>query len=90
MSVQNPTEFAGVIMLVNSWAACHVTATEKTIISNLEQDLKVAQLIAKTFAEEKNISYDSIPKSLDRPIITVYKAGSTWYPAEIHEENFFY
>ena len=57
----------------------------KKFISN-ELDLKVAITTALTFAILNNIPY-KYEIQLDRPIVTICKKNSKWYPAELHSDK---
>lgn len=80
-SVQN---FTGVVMLVNTWVPVHVNGREKTFIGNPSLDIKIALAAAKTFAEQNKIPFIALPLKADRPLITIWKHDSKWYPAECH------
>jgi hypothetical protein len=80
-SVQN---FTGVVMLVNTWVPVHVNGNKKKFIGNPSLDIKIAQVVAKTFAEQNQIQFVPEPLNADRPLITIWKHDSKWYPAECH------
>ena len=83
-----PTEFVGVIRLVNCYIATHVQGETKAFVSkHPETDIKVARATAKLFAETNSIPYDSTLKELNQPIITVIKSGEDWFPAELHADK---
>jgi hypothetical protein len=88
MSFPKPPAYTGVVKLANCWIAYHTKGIAKNFINCfLESDLKVAQLTAQTFANINNIPYISKLATLDRPIITVYKDNSIWYPIEVYAEE---
>ena len=79
-----PTEFVGVIQLVNCYIATHFEGKKSTCVSkHPETDIKVAQATAKIFAQNKNIPYKDTLLLPNKSIITIVKVGELWYPAEI-------
>lgn len=85
ISGQEPTEYVGIVRLVNCYIATHFRPEEKCFISeHPETDIKVAQATAILFAKTHNIPYDSDLREPDRPIITVLKREKKWFPAELH------
>jgi hypothetical protein len=83
-----PTEFVGVVRFVNHYLALHFQGNKKIFVSkHAESDIKVAQLTAKTFAEQRHLPYNGTPMTPDRPLITVWKEGSSWYPAALYADE---
>jgi hypothetical protein len=82
------TGFTCVVELVNCFIATHVNGQNKAFISkHPETDIKVAQATAKLFAKDNNISYDSVLRHPDQPILTVLKHKGEWTPAELHVDK---
>lgn len=80
--------YTAVVQIVNSFAAVHVEGSEKRFIStHAESDIAVAQAAARVFAQSHHIPFHHQVLNLTKPIITVYKYNSNWYPAEFHSNK---
>ena len=82
-----PTESAYVVQLANQYAAVCVVDNKitKFISKQLTDDCKVAQVAAKTFAQERNLSCElSKVLRFDEPIITITAHEELWHPTAIY------
>ncbi len=81
--VKKPMDYVSVIMLAGHWFPIHTKESLQFISKKPEKDLEVAQLAAKKFALDHQLTFDKEPCKLDKPIITVFKSNAIWYPARI-------
>ena len=87
-NITSSNQFTGVLRLVDHWLAVHVQGSCKACISkHPEEDIKVAQVAAKTFADSHHIPYEENILEMDRPLMTVLKIDADWYPAEFHPDK---
>lgn len=80
-------DFVCVLKLINRYAAIYQKDNKKLFISsNLEIDIRVAQVTAQSFALSESIPYK---KNLyeANPIITILRQGAEWFPAELHSDK---
>ena len=83
------TEYVGIVKLSNCYAAMRFQGDKKQFISKcLEEDIKTARVTAQLFAQLNNLPFDN--KTIYapiKPILTIFKEDSKWYPCEIYAEG---
>lgn len=80
--------YACVVMVNGFYAAALVEGKRTKIISDVPFEVnQVAQLAAEKFAHEYKIFYASDVKSLARPVVSVIKHRSQWYPIKIDSNS---
>lgn len=81
------TEYTGVIPLASRFVAVHITGGSSTLLSDPEEKLITAQEIAKAFARQKQITYNSTLVLVAKPLLTIFKEGVFWYPIEVYPDK---
>lgn len=83
-----PNEYAGVLLLARKFAPFHAQGRNKTFLNSQPgNDLAIAELAAKTFAESNHIPYVPILMKPARPIIALVRRDNLWYPAHVLSDN---
>lgn len=82
--------YTGIVQLANFYMAIHVEKGIKTIISGkMEKDARIAEVAAQSFALRNHIPYHCGLLQFNKPLITVVKDGSEWFPAALYPNKVF-
>ncbi|GAB4227065.1 MAG: hypothetical protein Tsb0021_03670 [Chlamydiales bacterium] len=79
--------FTCVVKLAKGYIPIHIHKNGKSLISwTIEREKAIAEATARVFAQKNNVTYVSKLHQFERPVMSVIRHESRWYPSKLYTD----